>query len=215
MLKAHQAQTATAAAACSKMHLGGTTNCCAVTDFDTTSSGCGGALATGAQHVSGYNMPDSKAPTGSAPAGAAPQDVLPDVDIFMFTATPLSALAPAPAAAAAPATAAAGEPAGTLGAGRELQLPWLWLLGSCCLQWSQQLAQLPPNCNEKAALAVASAGTAAAVAAIDAVAGERQQDKVHCWGVLAAPPEDRRNILGVMTQQLVQGVEPGLSVFQM
>jgi hypothetical protein len=50
-------------------------------------------------------------------------------------------------------------------------LPWLWLLGSCCLQWAQRL-QLLPFDDAKAAAAAA------------AHAARRQRRMVCCWRCL-------------------------------
>jgi hypothetical protein len=70
-------------------------------------------------------------------------------------------------------------PATQPAAGVLAYVPWLGLLGCCCLQWSQQLANLP-----------SSATATGAAAAQSGVVLDL------CGGVIAELPEGLRNIWG-------------------
>ena len=67
------------------------------------------------------------------------------------------------------------------------RLPWLGVLGCCCLQWSQQLGSLPTD--------------SPAVAAAAARSGLLHDSK----GVITALPEDQRSVWGTAVERLGDG----------
>jgi hypothetical protein len=93
--------------------------------------------------------------------------------------------------AALPGSKAESATATSSGAAVLSQLPWLGVLGCCCLQWSQQLASLPTD-NPAAAEAAAQSGVAHRAKGVITVLPEGLRS---VWGTAVAAFTDEHSLI--------------------